>query len=312
MVKRRDEIVTVLRQRVVAGLHLGVLKAGTRLPSVRTLASEFGIDPRVALAAYRELEMEGLVELRARSGIFVASTAASTGEMLPQMAEWVAGVLVEALTRGVPAIEFPERLRACLETVRLRAVCIECNADQITSLCNELEADYGLDARPLEVQALRSAGAAKELESADLLVTTPYHAADVQQAAERHGKPWITISLRPALLAETARLLERGPMYFVVKDPRFAEKLPWMFAAAPSVGNLRALVVGRDDLSSIPEGAPTYVMAAARGELEKLPSRLRLIPAPRVFSADSATALLRFVLNANIAALAAREAGAAP
>jgi DNA-binding transcriptional regulator YhcF (GntR family) len=116
MPHRRDAISDALRQRLVTGLHLGVLRQGDRLPSVRALAAEFDADPRVALAAYRVLEAEGLVEVRARSGIYVARTAASGGEMLPQLAEWVVGVLVEALSRGVPAVEFPERVRRCLET----------------------------------------------------------------------------------------------------------------------------------------------------------------------------------------------------
>ena len=308
MARHRDDIVKALRQRVVAGLHLGVLKPGARLPSVRSLAPEFDVDPRVVLAGYRELELEGLVELRPRSGIFVAHTAVSAGEVLPHMAEWVAGVLVQALARGVPAIEFPERMRRCLQTVRLRAACIECNEDQIASLCGELTRDYGFESSPVDIRDLASATLPGEVRNADLLVTTAYHAAEVQQLAERLGKRYVAVALRPEFLAEAARLLEQGPLYFVVKDPRFADKLPGMFASAAGVRNLRALVVGRDDLSRIPEGAPAYVMSAARRHLENLPIRMRMVPAPRVFSPESAKALLGFILRENIAALAAGEA----
>lgn len=303
MANRRDEIASILRQRVVAGLHLGLLQPGARLPSVRGLSPEFDADPRVVLAAYGVLEGEGLVEVRPRSGIFVARSAVSSGEMLPRMAEWVVEVLVQALARGVPAVGFADRVRECLETVRLKAVCIECNEDQLAGLCGELARDYGLETSPLDIRDLQASTASRRVREADLLVTTSYHAAEVQQFAERNGKDYLAVSLRGEFVAETARLLEKGPLYFVVKDPRFAAKLPGIFASTPGAENLRALVVGRDELSSIPEGAPTYVMAAARDQLQDLSLLARIIPAPRVFSPDSAKALLTFILRANIAAM---------
>jgi GntR family transcriptional regulator / MocR family aminotransferase len=64
--RRRAEVLGILRQRVFSGLHLGILRHHGQLPSVRQLARELGANPRVILAAYRSLEREGLVELRAR------------------------------------------------------------------------------------------------------------------------------------------------------------------------------------------------------------------------------------------------------
>jgi DNA-binding transcriptional regulator YhcF (GntR family) len=308
MPHRRDTITEGLRQRVVTGLHLGLFRQGDRLPSVRALALEFDADPRVVLAAYRQLEGEGLVEVRARSGIYVAHTAAGTGDSLPQVAEWAVGVLVEALSRGVPAVEFPERVRRCLETLRLRAACLECNTDQTTSLCEELRRDYGLESNAVDVAALAAEEVPYDVRRADLLVTTPFHVGEVKRLAERLGKPWIAVSYRADFLTETARLLEQGPVYFVAVDPRFADKLRLIFSSTPHVGNLRTLIVGRDDLARIPEGEPTYVMPAARARLDGLSLLTRVIPAPRVFSAHSARELLSFVVRSNLAAHAAQEA----
>lgn len=308
MPKRRDEIATILRQRLMAGLHLGLLQPGTRLPSVRILGAEFAADPRVVLAAYGQLEQDGLVELRPRSGVFVARSATSAGEALPQTAEWVVGVLVEALGRGVPAIEFPERVRGCLETVRLRAACIECNHDQMTGLCRELAGDYGLTTRGVDISSLRSGPVPQAVEEADLLVTTSYHAVEVRCLAERTGKPWIVISHRAEFIAETARLLAQGPLYFVATDPRFVDKLREMFASTPGIENLHVLVSGRDDLSVIPGDAPAYVMPAARDQVTDPALMARVIPAPRIFSPESARALLAFIVSANVAAMRDRKA----
>ncbi|MBW3571303.1 MAG: winged helix-turn-helix domain-containing protein [Gemmatimonadetes bacterium] len=303
MAHRRNDIADRLRQRIVAGLHLGVVAGGQRLPSVRVLASELSADPRVVLAAYRELQAEGLVEVRPRSGIYVAAAAGEKGEALPQLAEWVVDVLVQALGRGVPAIEFPERVRRCLRTVRFRTACIECNRDQITGLCRELRDDYGLDTHGVELQALGGGELPDDVRAADLLVTTPFHAAQVQRVAQALGKPWMAVHLRAGFLREVERFLDQGPVYFVATDPRFAEKLRLIFTPAARAENLRPLIVGRDDLAQVPENAPTYVMSAARPMLQDLPLRARLVPAPRVFSDESARELLSFIVRSNMAAI---------
>lgn len=299
----RDGVAARLRQRLMAELHLGVAKGGDRLASVRRVARELDVDPRVALAAYRLLEGEGLVEVRPRSGIYVAHAAGA--EALPQLAEWLVGVLVQGLARGVPAIEFPERARRCLETVRFSTACIECNHDQIVGLCTELSRDYGLRTRGVELGALRGRALPQELRDVDLLVTTPFHAAEVGRVAETLSRPLIVVHLRPGFLEEVGRLLLAGPVYFVGTDPRFEEKLRLIFAPATGVENLRPLILGRDDLSEVPENAPIFVMQAARAGVEDPALRARLIPAPRVFSEDTARELLSFIVSANMAAEAA-------
>ena len=71
--KRRGQITSFLRQRIVRGLQTSTTRGGARLPSTRALAAELGVDPRVVLSAYRELAAEGLVELRERSGAYVVA-----------------------------------------------------------------------------------------------------------------------------------------------------------------------------------------------------------------------------------------------
>lgn len=307
MASRRDEIADTLRQRVLTGLHFGTIGPGDRLPSVRALESELDADPRVILAAYRRLEGEGLVELRPRSGIYVAPTSFVSGEMLPQTAEWVVDVLVQALGRGIPAIELPERMRRCLETLRLRAACLECNQDQITDLCAELHRDYGLETHGTDIDALRAGEMPHEVRRADLLVTTSFHGPEVQQLAKQLSKPWIVVSLRADYLAEVSRLLSRGPVYFVVADLRFAAKLPRIFSTSTDVANLRVLVANGTDLHGLPESAPIYVTHAARSTLDELELPGHVMPAMRMFSAESARQLLTFIIKSNVAAMLARE-----
>jgi len=314
--KRRAEIVEQLRQRVLSGLHLGLLSHGDRLPSVRELARELSANPRAILAAYRQLESDGIVELRPRSGIFVAPSPTSVSAgwgARPQSSDWLADVVAQGIRRGVPAPAFPDHVRRCLETRRLKAVVLECNDDQRWSMADELARDYGFDATSVDCEvAERAAGAAPatELRDADLLVTTSFHAREVRQLGQRLRVPSIVVTMCTELFAEVHRLLSRESVYFVVSDARMALKLQKIFAAARGASNLRVLVRGRDDLARIPAAAPVYLTRLTREKLGGDPLLARTLPEARVFSAESARELVSFVLRANLETLMVRAMGA--
>ncbi len=128
--------------------------------------------------------------------------------------------------------------------------------------------DYGLDTISVDLAQVGDGEVPEvptELRSADLLVTTAFHTADIQRLAGLVQKPWITIVLRVDYVAEVTRLLARGAVYFVVADPRFADRLGTVYGGVAGATNLRPLVVGRDDLAHIPTDATIYVTRAARG-----------------------------------------------
>src|SRR5574337_35023 len=64
-----------LRDRVVAMILDGVLKEGDPLPSVRTVAAEYRVNPLTVLKGYQELVDEELVEKRRGLGMFVKTGA---------------------------------------------------------------------------------------------------------------------------------------------------------------------------------------------------------------------------------------------
>jgi DNA-binding transcriptional regulator YhcF (GntR family) len=73
-----------LRGQITAQVASGGLAPGDQLPPVRRLAEELGIAANTVARAYRELEADGVLEGRGRSGTFVRTTvsdgkAASVG-----------------------------------------------------------------------------------------------------------------------------------------------------------------------------------------------------------------------------------------
>ena len=64
-----------LRDRVVAMILDGVLKEGDPLPSVRSVAAEYRLNPLTVLKAYQQLADDGLVEARRGLGMYINSGA---------------------------------------------------------------------------------------------------------------------------------------------------------------------------------------------------------------------------------------------
>ena len=64
-----------LRDRVVAMILDGVIKEGDPLPSVRTVAAEYRVNPLTVLKSYQQLVDEQLVEKKRGRGMFINAGA---------------------------------------------------------------------------------------------------------------------------------------------------------------------------------------------------------------------------------------------
>lgn len=64
-----------LMEQVKHAIETGALKPGDQLPGIRPLAEELVINANTVAKAYRELEHEGVIELRHGAGAFVAANA---------------------------------------------------------------------------------------------------------------------------------------------------------------------------------------------------------------------------------------------
>lgn len=315
----RAAILSKVRQRVSGRLRLGLLKPGDRIPSVRVVADELGVDPRAVLSAYQQLSDEGVVELRPRSGVFVATPrniAAGGGALADREAEWLINQLAHAIETGIPAPDFPERARRALETRRLRAVVVDRNDDQLWSTAQELARDYGFDTTALDLDVIRSEKSLPlPLRRADIIVTASPTRA-VETLAKRSQLPLISVTMCPDLFAEVRRLLLTEAVYFVVSDSRFAKKLRAFLAPTRGGSHFHVLVYGRDALRTIPKTAPLYLTRLTRHRMQNAQQSIdepgkasdellllqRVLPEARVFSGQSARDLITFVVRMNQAA----------
>ncbi|MBI3790112.1 MAG: GntR family transcriptional regulator [Gemmatimonadetes bacterium] len=108
---------TPLYAQIADGVRLaiarGELASGDGLPSVRQLATELRINPATVSQAYRELEAEGLVEMRQGAGSFIADVSQDVRarDRTQRLRAAVRALLAEATRLGAS----PQDLRAALD-----------------------------------------------------------------------------------------------------------------------------------------------------------------------------------------------------
>jgi len=89
--------------QVKQAVLLGYLQPGDQLPTVREVAADLAINPNTVAKAYRELQHEGVLELRHGSGAFVARNprAGQMADTLRAAQSLVAGTVERLRARDV-------------------------------------------------------------------------------------------------------------------------------------------------------------------------------------------------------------------
>jgi len=84
-----------IRAQVAIAVRDGSLPAGTRLPTVRSLATELGLAPNTVARAYRALEHASVVATRGRLGTFVEARGGAAEQAAQAAAQVYAGQVRE-------------------------------------------------------------------------------------------------------------------------------------------------------------------------------------------------------------------------
>jgi DNA-binding transcriptional regulator YhcF (GntR family) len=281
------EISELLRRRIMADVHLGRLKPGDRLPSLRTIGNELGVSIRAAARAYSELQREGLVTVRGRSGIYLVLPEV-VDVSLEAPLDWYAEMLKDAWSRRISITDVTAMLEQLVANP-MRAGCVESTEDHMEAFCSEISEDFALETVSIhltphgarvgdETMTLYDA-----LSSVDFVVTTAFHAAEVHEVADLLQKPVVIVSVNDTLVVAIERELKERPVTIVAADPgflqRFRESLIERFREN---GELRVITVEemlRD--RSITEGTTTLLTRAARKKLNE--DEYHLFPPPVAF-----------------------------
>ncbi len=306
-----------LRDRILNALHLGLLHPGDRLPSIRALWREMGVDHRVVAQAYRTLEDEGLVEVRGRSGVYLAPQDQLGGELLAETARWMAGVMVEAWKRRINVAEVPELIRRCTTTRTIRCAVVESNVDQMTAYCHELAHDFGV--QPVQIpispiplprpdRSVEFHGVEDRLRDVDMVVTTSYHSRLVRKAAENVGIPAVTLTVNSEVVETMQRRIREGGVTIVAVEAEFGNRMRAMYTDLIERPEQLRVVLADDaeGMASLDSREPVMLTRAARAHLGDVDLPL-LVPHSPTFSPQTAREILGLLIRLNVEALGSTE-----
>ncbi|MCH1493826.1 MAG: GntR family transcriptional regulator [Rubripirellula sp.] len=105
-----QQIADQIRHRIIARQ----LEVGNEMPSIRNLAQLLRVNPNTIARAYRELELEGLLEKRRTKGTFVASHKSnrSLKERIERLQPHLDAVIIYASQLGFSKEELVDQIKA--------------------------------------------------------------------------------------------------------------------------------------------------------------------------------------------------------
>ena len=298
-VSKGGDLMEALRQGIAAGVYLGHLRPGDRLPSIREVTRHTGHDHRYVSAAYRRLATEGVVEIRTRHGVVVGSGPQPAEAPENETAAWLAGVIGQAAEVQVKVPHLPDLVRKWTAAAAVRCLCVDGTEDGLASLTAELGGQWGFETRRLNAaDGPRRDDLLMALREADLVVTTPFHVAAVESAARVAGVPVVVLEASQDFVAAAEERLREGPLTAVVVDPSYGERLRCM------AGGERLNVVLADDVAAVEALDAAEPVLLTRAAQQKVKRSLRLLaPVSPSFSSSRAGDLAAVLIRRNLSAL---------
>ena len=90
-----------LIEQVKHAVETGALRPGDRLPTLRKLAGDVIVNPNTVVRAYRELQHEGVIDLRHGSGAYIRESPAVPARITPKARSLMQSVVERLLASGL-------------------------------------------------------------------------------------------------------------------------------------------------------------------------------------------------------------------
>lgn len=218
-------ILEQLRNRIVTGLYFGNWQPGERLPSIRDIADAEAVDRKTAAAAYHRLEEEGLVEVKARSGVFLRDErnggSPRNGPLERMQRRWLKNTYDGARALGLDTRTVLRLFQAVAEVESTPVPVVEEDEATARAIAEELRRCVGIDARPVRLHD--SASRLPAFTGAPFAITTPYHAGTVREVLGR--TPLISATLSLELLHSLLDRAAAGPTLILVPSEWIANRV---------------------------------------------------------------------------------------
>lgn len=294
-----------IRDQIINYVHLGLLGPGARLPAVREVAAQTGINLKTAFRIYRRLAREGLIAIRPQRGAFVKFSARIAERSYQKnVDDFLRRVEREAKQLNLTPLRLAQMLaghNGGRLGHALRCAVLECNREQTCLFAAELRRKLNVDAFPLLTHAT-ARNRSRSLGGADVLITTDFHWPEAQRWAAQHHKEAYRIRLNPAFHALLLRHARQGLFPMVLTDTSFEPGFRRAVAGTttPAVAERLVFVHYRNRRlrELLRRAGRAYVSPLCYDEVKKqAPPGVRLITLYDMISPDSLHTLRRSLLR---------------
>jgi GntR family transcriptional regulator len=101
-----------LKEQIIEGIALGLIKAGDSLPSVRQMAVDLGINLHTVNKAYSILQKEGFLNIQERKPVIVNLSIPKVDKKYQHsFPKLIRPIIAEAFCKGVNETEFLEKCK---------------------------------------------------------------------------------------------------------------------------------------------------------------------------------------------------------
>jgi DNA-binding transcriptional regulator YhcF (GntR family) len=220
--KRTSHGTEKVREHLLTSLHLGRLKPGDRVMSVRRLAGLTGMNRKTIHRAYQVLEHEGFLLVRPGAGTYVA-TDPSAIRSQDELIRSVNRCRGEAHALGLSPSAYADFVHSALNggLAGLPLAVVECNLEQIEMISRDLREGLGVDPRPVLLSDL-VANPVAAVRGTWSVVTTDCHRAEVDAAVRSVGISVHRVALDAEFPHTVLRWAKARGAVIVVRDERFA------------------------------------------------------------------------------------------
>lgn len=225
--RKADEVTAFVTRRIASGSY----GLGERLPSLRAMAEDLGAHVNTVAQAYRHLADQGIVRSEQGRGTFVVSLPKARRDeaALAALEEELSTTFMRAKATGISSSDFLQLAESIAArqaaNARPRIYFVECNSLDTNELAENISHVLHLRVNPLIVHALTE-NATDYQRKADLVVTTPFHLEEVNDAigAAAHV---VSINVTPTArtLVELSRIPRQARVLVIGSNERTVEQL---------------------------------------------------------------------------------------
>lgn len=210
-----------IRGQLLSAIYCGKIKEGDRLPSIRELSEDLGVNYKTIRRVYRRLAEDDYVDLVRGSGAFLKKrTGPDTYEKMRRHAlfKLLGDVSDKARGLGISTDEFARlfvNYSSGANPRKLRLAVVD-HEEEALIFSRELTLRLGADVVPVGLGLEESSREA--LQAADYLLTTSWHMDQVRELARELKKEIVEIKPRHEIYQEVLETARHRNVAIVIRD----------------------------------------------------------------------------------------------